>query len=326
MLQPRRCRRHHLVPDGALLLCFHTVKRLASIASFAIETPNSPRLISLKNSPPPPSTTASFSTYWDTHAPTPHQLQTAKRFFVCHNPQLIYSTHKFRTVQLSPLSEVAFLGRSNVGKSSLLNALFAQKNLAYTSSKPGKTKVMSFYAVGGPDESGNRGRAIVLDMPGYGKGSREEWGTEIVKYLLGRKQLTRAFLLVDAEHGIKNNDLELLQLMRENAISHQVVLSKADKILMPGSGIPTQKHLAQKSVQLRKISEELRKKIQPGQEGGPEALGEIIACSAHRGLEQGEKLGINELRWAVISACGLTGRQQRLDQHHTQVMTGDVEQ
>ena len=325
MLQLQRCKPLHLIPKGTPCLPFHAVQRAASITSFAIESPDSPPFSKPKN-PPPPATTPSFSTYWDTPAPTPHQLKAAERFFVCNSPHLIYSTPKFRTVQLSPVPEVAFLGRSNVGKSSLLNALFARKKLAWTSSKPGKTKLMSFFAVGGPDENGNKGRAMVLDMPGYGKGSREEWGTEIMKYLVGRRQLRRAFLLVGAEHGVKKNDLELLQLMRENAISHEVVLSKADKILMPGSGVPAQRHLELKAVELRRVCEELRQKIQPGQQGGPEALGEIIACSAERGLVQEERLGINELRWAVISACGLTGRKQRLERDDIQNMTEDLEQ
>ena len=90
-------------------------------------------------------------------------------------------------MQHSTLPEVAFLGRSNVGKSSLLNALI-RGEICHTSKKPGRTKSMNFIAVGGRDENGNPGRMLVLDMPGYGKGSRPEWGTEIMKYLVGRKQ------------------------------------------------------------------------------------------------------------------------------------------
>lgn len=85
------------------------------------------------------------------------------------------------------MPEVVFLGRSNVGKSSLLNAVMG-RNICHTSSKPGRTRTMNFFAVGGPDEAGSPGRIVVLDMPGYGKGSRAEWGPEITKYLVGRKQ------------------------------------------------------------------------------------------------------------------------------------------
>ena len=181
---------------------------------------------------------------------------------------------------------------------------------------------MSFYAVGGPDEQGNKGRLIVLDMPGYGKGSREEWGKEIMKYLRGRRQLRRVFLLVDAEHGVKRNDEELLRLMREEAISHQVVLSKVDKIVMPkgSSGVPARRHLEEKGEVMRKVCEDVRKKVQPMERRGPEALGEILACSAEKGVEPGKRLGVDELRWAVMAACGLTGRRQRLGKGDLQVL------
>lgn len=127
------------------------------------------------------------SYYWDTAPPTPAQLQRSKKFFRAAPPKLIFSATNFRTIEILRIPEVAFLGRSNVGKSSLLNALM-DKKICHTSSKPGRTKSMNFFAVGGEDGHGYPGRLAVLDMPGYGKGSREEWGTEIMKYLIGRKQ------------------------------------------------------------------------------------------------------------------------------------------
>ena len=125
--------------------------------------------------------------YWDTAVPTPTQLLAAERFFNRPTPTLLYSCTEFRKVKLSSLPEVAFLGRSNVGKSSLLNNLMGRK-ICHTSSKPGRTRSMNFFAVGGEDGMGNPGKVVLLDMPGYGKGSREEWGEEIMKYLVGRKQ------------------------------------------------------------------------------------------------------------------------------------------
>ena len=129
--------------------------------------------------------------YWDTAPPTATQLQRAEQFFGAAPPKLLFSATKFRTVNNSAIPEVAFLGRSNVGKSTLLNALMGQK-ICHTSSKPGRTRSMNFFAVGGEDGYGSPGKLAVLDMPGYGKGSREEWGPEIMKYLVGRKQYAMA--------------------------------------------------------------------------------------------------------------------------------------
>ena len=134
--------------------------------------------------------TTSPSYYWDTAPPTPIQLKRAERFFGTAPPKLLFSATNFRTVNTSKIPEVAFLGRSNVGKSSLLNALMGQ-NICHVSSKPGRTRSMNFFAVGGEDGFGSPGKLAVLDMPGYGKGSREEWGPEIMKYLTGRKQYVK---------------------------------------------------------------------------------------------------------------------------------------
>lgn len=134
-----------------------------------------------------PTSPLTVAYYWDTAVPTPTQLLEAERFFNHPSPTLLYSSTEFRNVKISPLPEVAFLGRSNVGKSSLLNTLMGQ-NICHTSKKPGRTRSMNFFAVGGEDGTGNPGKVVLLDMPGYGKGSREEWGKEIMKYLAGRKQ------------------------------------------------------------------------------------------------------------------------------------------
>lgn len=139
----------------------------------------------------PPRPGFGLSYHWDTAAPTAEQLLRAQQFFQGSSPELLFSAAEFRTVKNPvtnfPIPEVAFLGRSNVGKSSLLNALMGEK-ICHTSAKPGRTRTMNFFAVGGKDEHGSAGKLVVLDMPGYGKGSRQEWGTEIMKYLVGRKQ------------------------------------------------------------------------------------------------------------------------------------------
>ena len=132
--------------------------------------------------------------YWDTVPPTADQLRQAQKFFSAAAPKLLFSTETFRTVIDSSVPEVAFLGRSNAGKSSLLNALMGHK-ICHTSRQPGRTRSMNFFALGGEDSCGNPGKVVVLDMPGYGKGSRAEWGTEIMKYLVGRKQYAIAIEL-----------------------------------------------------------------------------------------------------------------------------------
>ena len=128
-----------------------------------------------------------LSYHWDTSAPSPAQLSYAEKFFLKGEPTLLFIAAKFRMVSKSTGPEVVFLGRSNVGKSSLLNALMAS-NLCYTSKKPGRTRTMNAFAVGGEDGRGNQGRLTILDMPGYGKGSHAEWGKEIMDYLCGRKE------------------------------------------------------------------------------------------------------------------------------------------
>ncbi len=126
-----------------------------------------------------------------------------------------------------PIPEVAFAGRSNVGKSSLLNAFLAQGQLARTSNTPGRTREINYFRLGDAMH--------IVDMPGYGyarasKSLVEGWNRLIQDYLRGRPQLGRVFLLIDSRHGVKPNDAQIMTLMDKAAVSYQIVLTKIDKL------------------------------------------------------------------------------------------------
>ena len=126
--------------------------------------------------------------------------------------------------------EVCFAGRSNVGKSSLINALTTRKSLARASNTPGRTQEINFFALG-------EARYLV-DLPGYGYAEAPvavvaKWQALLKAYLAGRVNLRRAFVLVDARHGIKDVDEEILTLLDRSAVTFQVVLTKVDKISVP---------------------------------------------------------------------------------------------
>jgi len=131
------------------------------------------------------------------------------------------------------LPEVAFAGRSNVGKSSLVNALTGRKSLARTSNTPGRTREINFFQLGG--------RIMLVDLPGYGyaqvsKSQVTAWTRLVRDYLAGRANLRRLMLLVDARHGLKPGDLDMMTDLDRAAVSYQIVLTKADKV--PAAHLP----------------------------------------------------------------------------------------
>jgi GTP-binding protein len=173
--------------------------------------------------------------------------------------------------------EIAFAGRSNVGKSSLINALTGRTSLARVSVTPGRTRELNFYALG------KIGGLYLVDMPGYGyarasKAAVKGWTRLIGDYLKGRRELKRVFLLIDARHGIKPNDRETMKLLDEAAVSYQAVLTKADK--------PKAQEL---SAIAAKTEAELAKH--------PAAYPQLIVTSARTGG------GIDELRSAIAEAA-----------------------
>jgi GTP-binding protein len=170
-------------------------------------------------------------------------------------------------------TEIAIAGRSNVGKSSLINALTGQKALARVSVTPGRTRELNFFRFG------KDGDLHLVDMPGYGyaraaKAQVKGWTRLIGDYLKGRRALKRVYLLIDARHGIKPNDRETMKLLDEAAVSYQVVLTKADK--------PKATELAAVAA---KVATELAKH--------PASYPSILITSARTGL------GVPELRAAI---------------------------
>jgi GTP-binding protein len=127
------------------------------------------------------------------------------------------------------LPEIAFAGRSNVGKSSLLNALTNRNGLARTSNTPGRTQELNFFEVGTP------AKLRLVDMPGYGFAEAprdlvKRWRFLVNDYLRGRRVLKRALVLVDSRHGLKDVDREMMRMLDEAAVSYHLVLTKSDKV------------------------------------------------------------------------------------------------
>jgi GTP-binding protein len=132
--------------------------------------------------------------------------------------------------------EVAFAGRSNVGKSSLINALTRQSGLARTSNTPGRTQALIFFVPDPPKAEADALPVLAMvDMPGYGyakapKGKVDAWTALITDYLRGRTRLKRVFVLIDSRHGLKASDADVMDMLDRTAVPYQIVLTKADKV------------------------------------------------------------------------------------------------
>jgi GTP-binding protein len=173
--------------------------------------------------------------------------------------------------------EIAFAGRSNVGKSSLLNKLTNRSSLARTSNTPGRTQELNIFEVGDPI------RLRLVDMPGYGfakapKDVARKWRFLVNDYLRGRQVLKRALVLIDSRHGVKEIDREIMKMLDDAAVSYRLILTKADKIKA------TELEAVQAATEA-----EARKR--------PAAHPEVIATSSEGGL------GMDRLRAAVLEAA-----------------------
>ena len=174
--------------------------------------------------------------------------------------------------------EVAFAGRSNVGKSSLINALTGRNALARTSNTPGRTQELIFFE--GPDNAGFR----LVDMPGYGYASAPKskvasWTALIHKFLQGRSSLARVYVLIDARHGLKETDLDVLKTLDRSAVSYQIVLTKTDQI---------------KPSEREQRIDEIKAQLSTH----PAAFPEVLATSSQTGA------GMAELRAAMVRLLG----------------------
>ena len=180
-------------------------------------------------------------------------------------------------LDISSIPEIAFLGRSNVGKSSLLNAITKRSKLANTSKTPGRTQELNFFSLG---ES-----SYIVDLPGYGyakasKDKRSDWQTLIKSYIAERRSLKRVFTLVDARHGLKDNDIEFFSFLDTYAVNYQIILTKIDKV---------------KKTEMPKLLDEINIKIKEHPACNPE----FLMTSAIK------KSGISEIRDVMFSILGL---------------------
>jgi GTP-binding protein len=201
---------------------------------------------------------------------TTQESETGRRLFAA---EWKFATAAASLATLPPEAgvEIAFAGRSNVGKSSLINALTNRHALARTSHTPGRTQELIFFAGGGP--------LTVVDMPGYGyaaapKAKVAAWTGLIRAYLRGRRNLARVYVLVDARHGLKSADAEVLDLLDEAAVSYEIVLTKSDEVKADAL-----------ATTIAQVAAAVRKR--------PAAYPDVLATSTRSGD------GIGELRAAV---------------------------
>jgi GTP-binding protein len=202
------------------------------------------------------------------------QLEAARVLFA-HPVNFMMGAAAIAGLPAPDLPEVAFAGRSNVGKSSLINALVGRKDLARASSEPGRTREVNFFVL---DE-----KLRLVDLPGYGfakvtRKTADQFQNLGRAYLRGRPNLKRVYLLIDARHGLKSVDDEALKALDVAAVSYQIVLTKADKLKAPD---------------VQKVVDQTLKAISRR----PAAFVRVLATSSEKGT------GIPELRAEIVQAA-----------------------
>ncbi|MCP9222155.1 ribosome biogenesis GTP-binding protein YihA/YsxC [Erythrobacter sp. LQ02-29] len=193
--------------------------------------------------------------------------------------EFLLSAPQLKFLPEPTVPEIAFCGRSNVGKSSLLNALTGRRAIARTSVTPGRTQELNFFEVGDPT------KFRLVDMPGYGFAKApvavvEKWRQLVRTFLRGRQVLHRTLVLVDSRHGLKDVDREMMTMLDETAVGYRVVLTKADKI-----------KASELQAVADRVTEEVRKR--------PAAFPALHLTSAEKDM------GIPELRAAVLDDAGI---------------------
>jgi GTP-binding protein len=201
----------------------------------------------------------------------------AARVLFAHPCTFMMGAVKMDGLPPADLPEVAFAGRSNVGKSSLINALVGQKYLARASNEPGRTREINFFLLDG--------KMRLVDLPGYGfarvsRTSKDKFQNLGRQYLRGRPNLKRVYLLIDARHGLKEPDTEALDALDTAAVSYQIVLTKADKI---------------KPAEVEAVVEKTQGQIAKR----PAAFPRVLATSSEKGFN------IPVLRAEIKATCGI---------------------
>lgn len=200
-------------------------------------------------------------------------LEEARKFFA-HDVRFLMGAVRIDDLPPADLPEVAFAGRSNVGKSSLINAITGRNHLARASTEPGRTREVNFFTYD---------QIRLVDLPGYGwakvsRATAQKFQNLGRSYLRGRPNLKRAYLLIDARHGLKSVDTEALDALDEAAVSYQIVLTKADKL---------------KPAEVEKVTAATLARVSKRAAAFPR----VLATSSAKGT------GIPELRAEILFAC-----------------------
>ncbi|ORY07449.1 P-loop containing nucleoside triphosphate hydrolase protein [Basidiobolus meristosporus CBS 931.73] len=192
------------------------------------------------------------------------------------NPYFVQSAPRYTDFKIKTLPEVAFVGRSNVGKSSVINALANRNRLVKTSKSPGHTKLLNTFSMAD--------RLMLVDMPGYGFRSWDEWGTMSMDYFRESTRLRRIFVLIEATHGFKDKDQDLMSLLDGMGVSYQVVLTKTDKL---------------SKTALTQIRSDIEAELS---QNTISCFPQVLPVSASK------KLGVVELRCAILDACRINSQ------------------